>query len=244
MAQVIGYHRPTELAAALQLLARDGCSTAVLAGGTTLNSGPGVSVEAVDLQALGLDGIAAASHRISVGAMTRLQDLVDHPLVPSELRDLARRELPSTLRAMATVGGTIGAGSWESELLAGLLAFDTIVTVQSSSDVFDLPLPQVLAHRSEVLARRIITGVSFTVDGPSVTHRTGRTPGDVPIVAVVGRRLTDGRVRMAMTGVAATPVIFDDALRLDPPTDFRGSSEYRRALAVALANRVRLELGA
>jgi CO/xanthine dehydrogenase FAD-binding subunit len=63
-------------------------------------------------------------------------------------------------------------------------------------------------------------------------------------VAVVGRRLVDGRVRMAMTGVAATPVIVDEASRLVPPSDFRGSSDYRRAVAVALANRVRSELGA
>jgi CO/xanthine dehydrogenase FAD-binding subunit len=244
MAQVIGYHRPAELVEALQLLDREGCVTAVLAGGTTLNSGPGATVEAVDLQALNLDGITATSDRISVGAMTRLQDLVDHPLVPSELRDLARRELPSTLRSMATVGGTIAAGTWESELLAGLLAFDTIVTLRSVDDGFDLPLPQVLARRNEILARRIITGISLAVDGRCVTHRTGRTPSDVPIVAVVGRRLGDGRVRMAMTGVATTPVIVDDAAGLATPSDFRGSSEYRRALAVALADRVRVELGA
>jgi CO/xanthine dehydrogenase FAD-binding subunit len=196
------------------------------------------------LQSLSLSGVTVGAQHISVGSMTRLQDLVDDPLVPSELRDLARRELPSTLRTLATVGGTVAAGTWESELLAGFLAFDGVVTLQSVSETFDLPLPQVLAHRNTVLAGRVITGISLAVDGRSITHRTGRTPADVPIVAVVGRKLGDGRVRLAMTGVAATPVLVDDHGQVSPPSDFRGSSEYRRSLAAALTARVRAELEA
>jgi carbon-monoxide dehydrogenase medium subunit/putative selenate reductase FAD-binding subunit len=49
--------------------------------------------------------------------------------------------------------------------------------------------------------------------------------------------MADGTRRLALAGVAATPVLVDGADRLDPPADFRGSSEYRRALAAILMAR-------
>jgi CO/xanthine dehydrogenase FAD-binding subunit len=243
MTQVIDYHRPTELAEALRLLGRTDAPSRVLAGGTSFAGVIGSPAELVDLQALGLDGISGGTSRISIGSMARLQDLVEHPLVPTLLRELARRELPSTLRTLATVGGTIGAATWESELIAGLLVHDTVVSLRSATDAFDAPLPEVLAHRSAMLPGRIITGITLAVDGPSAVARTGRTPGDVSIVSAVGRKLADGRTRLALTGVAATPVLVDDVSHLDPPSDFRGSSEYRRSLATTLLNRVLAELG-
>jgi aerobic carbon-monoxide dehydrogenase medium subunit len=242
MARVIAYYRPAEMEEALALLARPEPLTALLAGGTVLNAGGSDPVEVVDLQSLGLAGLTVDDERIRLGSMTRLHDVADDPLVPSEIRNLARRELPSTLRTLATVGGTIAAGGWESELLAGFLAFDGLVSLRSASGQFDVPLPQLLADRSTLLTGRMITELSLAIDGSSTTQRTGRTPGDVPIVAVVGRRAASGRLRLAVTGVAATPVLVDDSAVLQPPSDFRGSSEYRSSLASSLIARVRAEL--
>jgi CO/xanthine dehydrogenase FAD-binding subunit len=71
--------------------------------------------------------------------------------------------------------------------------------------------------------------------------RTARTRADRPIVAAVARRTPDGQRRLALTGVAAVPVLVaptpDAADGLEPPGDFRGSTEYRRALAGVLARR-------
>jgi CO/xanthine dehydrogenase FAD-binding subunit len=54
-----------------------------------------------------------------------------------------------------------------------------------------------------------------------------------------------GTTRLALTGVARRPVLVDpDALdELEPLGDFRGSPEYRRALAQTLAARALEELG-
>jgi CO/xanthine dehydrogenase FAD-binding subunit len=43
-----------------------------------------------------------------------------------------------------------------------------------------------------------------------------------------------------MTGVFTRPVVVDPAqiASLDPPSDFRGSADYRKALAEVLAGRV------
>lgn len=93
--------------------------------------------------------------------------------------------------------------------------------------------------------------------------RVGRTPHDRPIVAAAAVVVREGdvaaRVGLAMSGVAGTPLrldgveealagqaLTDEALeqaldglaeRLRPPSDFRGSVEYRQAMAPILARR-------
>jgi len=47
----------------------------------------------------------------------------------------------------------------------------------------------------------------------------------------------DGRRRLALSGVASTPILVGEADELDPQGDFRGSGEYRRALAGILVSR-------
>ncbi|MEA3503270.1 MAG: FAD binding domain-containing protein, partial [Actinomycetota bacterium] len=101
------YHRPLTLDEAIALTARP--DAVIIAGGTSVNADPGrMPITAVDLQALDLAGIDTDGESVRIGATTRLQDLVDSTLVPPVLRDLARREAPSTIRNAATVGGTIG----------------------------------------------------------------------------------------------------------------------------------------
>ena len=93
MSHVVAYHRPENLDEALRLLGRADTATVVLAGGTSVNADRSCdTVEAVDLQALGLEGITSLGPaRVRIGAMARLQDVAEHPLVPALLRDLARR---------------------------------------------------------------------------------------------------------------------------------------------------------
>jgi CO/xanthine dehydrogenase FAD-binding subunit len=238
MPKVVGYHRPSSVEEAVSLLTQP--SAAVLAGGTRLNAtNDGDPVVAVDVQALGLSGIESRSDgRIRLGAATTLQQLADHPELPEALRALARRELPSTLRTLATVGGTVAHADWESELLAGLLVCDTVVTVARVGGAADHPLPAVLSDRS-ILQGGLITAVTISGDGAFAADHTGRTPADTAIVSAVARRGIDGRVRLALSGVAPTPVLVDGSAPLTPPGDFRGTVEYRTHLARVLSDRVR-----
>jgi len=211
-----------------------------------LNGLPGeVPTEVVDLQALGLGEISIGGSHLELGAMARLQDLVDSEVVPWMLRDLARREEPNTIRNAATVGGLVATANPESELLAGLLVFAATVTIARSEGSEQKRLGGVLADRAS-LAGGIITAVSIERTGTAAAERTARTPADRPIVAVVGRR-TEVGTQLAMTGVADTPVLVDpdEVGSLEPPSDFRGSAEYRQTLAAVLAARVvaRLEDG-
>ncbi len=247
MAQVAAYHRPQDLDGAIELLARPGRTA--LAGGTVLNADrEPPAIEVVDLQAIGLDGIEPAGpDRVRLGAMVTLDRVAGGAdgLIPGWLADLARAELPSTLRTLATVGGTVAAGGGESALLVGLLAADAAVEVADRSTAAAAaaagggrPLADVLA--SGLAPGSIVTAVTVDVAGTGAVATTGRTPADVPIVAAVAVVSADASTRLALGGVASQPVLADPAdptARLDPPGDFRGSADYRRHLAEVLSAR-------
>ena len=216
-----------------------------LGGGTTLNADREPSeLEAVDLQALGLDGISADGGRVRLGATATLDAVRRCEILPDSLRELARAEQPSTLRTLATVGGLVAKASSESVLLAGLLAHEAQVELAGPGD--DGPSERTLAEllAAGLMPGSLITAVTVDPAGRTAYAGTGRTPADVPIVAAYGRR-TEGFVAMALTGVADHPVlvdVFDPTAGLDPAGDFRGSREYRLHLAATLTARVMQEL--
>lgn len=235
MPSVLAYHRPGSLDEASTLLA--GSNRRALAGGTLVvpasRRAVDVGVELVDLQALGLDTVAARGEHLALGAMTRLGDLATDERVPALLADLCRRELPSALRNQATIGGTVGAAESDSVLLAGLLVHRADVERHGAPAA---SLAEALAGAGD---RGIVTTVTVEVAGRGTIAATGRTPADVPIVAAVARELS-GTVTVALTGVADTPVLVDPGdptAGLTPTSDFRGSADYRLHLASVLTER-------
>ena len=237
MPKVVGYHRPASVREAVELLGQP--SAAVLAGGTRVNATPfGSPIVAVDIQALGLRSIEPAGpSRVRLGAMVTLQQMVDSSLLPEVLRECARREEPSTLRTLATIGGTAAAGGWESEVVTALLVADAQVTIESRTGSRTVTLPELLAD-CDLLVGGLITSVDVATDGAWSVDRTGRTPGDRAIVCAVARRGNDGVVRLAASGVSPTPILLSVDTPLTPPADFRGSSEYRGHVARTLLSRV------
>ena len=237
MPSVLAYHRPQTLDAASELSHRP--NTRLIGGGTVVVPDarvPGADgVEIVDLQALGLDTIAAApGESLTLGAMVRLGALAVDERVPALVRDLARRELPSALRNQATIGGTVALGARDSVLVAGLLVHGAEVDIHGGGT---MALADLLAADAPA---GLITAIRIACDGAGSIAATGRTPADDPIVAAIARDASAG-VRVALTGVAATPVEVDPAdptAGLEPSGDFRGSSAYRLHLASTLTRRV------
>jgi CO/xanthine dehydrogenase FAD-binding subunit len=242
------YHRPTSVEEALRLLTRTGVSSAIIAGGTYATAHLGESIdEIIDLQAVGLDELAVAGNRLTVGAMVRLQTLVDDERVPPLLRELAHREGPNTVRHQATIGGIVIGAEADSELLAGLLVHETEVTVESTAGSKSLSLADFLADVPAALGGGLVITISVATSGLGAGERVARTPADRPIVAAVARLDATGQPHLALCGVAATPILVPAdpdqlAQTLSPPADFRGSSDYRRQMAVTLSRRVLGEL--
>ena len=244
MPLVAAYHRPASVREALDLLGSP--HRVALAGGTTLNADRAPSdLEAVDLQALGLDAISPAEGgRVRIGATATLDAVRRCELLPGSLRELARAEQPSTLRTLATVGGLVAKASGESVLLASLLAHEAHVELAGPGNAgpSERTLAELLA--AGLAPGSLITAVTVDPAGRTAVAGTGRTPADVPIVAAYGRR-TDGFVAMALTGMADRPVlvdVYDPTAGLEPAGDFRGSPEYRLHLAGTLSARAMQEL--
>lgn len=231
---VAAYYRPESVDEALSLLAAP--NRIPLGGGTVVNADRAASdVEVVDLQALDLRAIVTDSDRVRVGAMATLHGIATDATIPEQLRSIARAEEPSTLRTLATVGGSIASCCGDSLFLAALLVHDTQVQLAGADDQ---PLQNLLA--SGVPASALITGISIDPTGHVAQATTGRTPADVPIVGAVGRSTSDG-IALALTGIAPTPLLIDpeDPIAgVTPPDDFRGSSAYRLELAKVLSARV------
>jgi CO/xanthine dehydrogenase FAD-binding subunit len=235
--RITAYHRPQTIDEALALLAEPG--RAALAGGTSIiHEQAGGPLELVDVQALDMGEIESADDGLQIGAGVSLQQMTDDERVPDLLREAARAEEPSTLRTLATIGGVIAGGSADSTVLIALLVFDATVTFADRSQ-----RPLALVLHDGVGRSDLVVAVELELGGRTAFASTARTPRDTPIVAVAARQ-TDRGTLVAMSGVAATPVVVDpDHLAdLEPPADFRGSSTYRAELAQVLLGRVQEQL--
>jgi CO/xanthine dehydrogenase FAD-binding subunit len=240
MPEFVKYERPSGIAEAVLLLSAP--EAVPLAGGTHLNATPDrTTATAVDLQALGLDGVASSADAVRIGATTTLQHLADHPEVPALVRELAVAESPRTFRNIATIGGTAADASPTSRLAAALLVHQTEVEIETTDGAARLGLADFWRERPQ---GALITSLHLATGGTGAHCSTARTPADEPIVAAVGLS-HDGAVTLALTGVAQAPVLVDPAgatAGLSPPGDFRGSPAYRLELAAVLSARVLEEL--
>ncbi len=246
MALLNEYHRPTTLPAALALLQRRDRRLLPLAGGSkliglletrALKDVDGV----VDLAGLGLDTLTVHDGALHIGATVTLARLVEHPaagsLADGLLRRAAQGEGPVNLRNVATVCGVIAAAEADSEVYAALLALDARVTVHDLAGATTMLLAQVPSKRGA------LTGLVTVVHVPLTAVRGGharvaRTPADRPIVAALAASGPVG-TRVALCGVAARPVLANAPL--DPPADFKGSADYRRAMAEVVTQRALAE---
>ncbi len=279
------YHRPKDLTEAVALLQRKQPRTVVLNGGTWLVGEAPRDVEAVvDIADLGLNRILVEGNLVRIGAAVTHQQLVES----EQLRTSALRVISETAQAMsglnirnrATIGGAIVTADAASPLVTALLACDAEVVIAGAKDKTKqaddpsdfwkvLPLAGFLAYRRQILDEgTLITEVRMPLPSPDTrSHyaRVARTPRDYPIVcAVAAFAMKDGiagHVRIAIGGVAATPIRLSrlefglekkrladwldgemeaQMALLDPPGDWLGSAEYREEMARVLVRRATL----
>ncbi len=183
------------------------------------------------------------------------------------LGQCAQRWGGNVQRNRATVGGAAVVAADNDPLPVALLACDAEVVLATQAGERVIPYAEFLDQRATLLAApAIVTGLRVPVAGAATGYgleTVARTPADAPIVlAVAALTVQEGRctavalvlggvapapvrvpvVEAALTGQPLTPDLIADATALlaplvHPAGDFRGSSEYRREMAVVLARR-------
>ena len=110
---ITAYHRPKSLDEALKILTQQ--DTVPLGGGTLLSheqpfgsaQDRSDSVQAVDLQLLGLDSLTKNGNNLELGATLTLQALLESEHCPEALKSALKLEAPLNIRNTATVAGTL-----------------------------------------------------------------------------------------------------------------------------------------
>lgn len=250
-------NRPADVEEAVRLLHRKGVNTVALGGGVELVGEGGPEIDAVvDLSRLGLEVIERKEEATHLGAMVRLQTLVDDldGFANGLLAKAARLTATWHIRNAATIGGTLMSAGGSAPFLAALSVLNGEVTMRNPDEEI-MPLDVFLAARERLKEdRALLTGVVLRNLGDDLGHgytQIGRTPADTPIICVACQARDTGRVRMAVGGVwekivsCETP---DDPARSAEAlgeqadgaplvNDYLGSSDYRIAMLPVLIER-------
>lgn len=210
------YARPTTLAEALAILAREGEACAPLAGGQSLVPMMAMRVARpallVDLNRLArLDGIAPVDGALHIGAMARHAAVLGHPVVAQHapLLPLALREVAHpAIRNRGTLGGSLSLADPAAELPACMVALDATIVLASAAGERRLAAGDFF-HGLYATARRpdeLLVRVEIPLAGGWTPwfQEVARRRGDFAMagLAVMARR---GAVRLAFCGVEAAP---------------------------------------
>jgi CO/xanthine dehydrogenase FAD-binding subunit len=238
---ITAYHRPKTLDEALALLTQP--DTRPLGGGTLLSQPTTDSVQAVDLQLLGLDSLRVNGNTLDLGATLTLQTLLESEHCPDALKRALKLEAPLNIRNSATVAGTLVSCDGRSTFATVLLAMDAKLTVISEQSSV-ISLGEFLPLRP----RGLITSIAIPLNIKLAFEYVSRTPSDKPIVCVALAQWNSGRTRLAVGGYGKSPMLAMDGTASDDvataarnafheATDDYGSAEYRMDVASTLAKR-------
>lgn len=199
---IIEYHRPHNLNEALALLARKVPTTKPLAGGTIISHRCKESIAVVDLQTLGLKKISCSKKNVSIGAMVTLQEIVENPKIPQELRSIAQLETSRNLRNMGTLGGCIVTGNGRSMINAALLCLDAVVMTEPGDN--KILYQDWLNRKKGAMQGNLITSIEIK---PRLLKFVciRKTPKDLPLISVFVTRIKKDALRIVIGGNCSAP---------------------------------------
>jgi CO/xanthine dehydrogenase FAD-binding subunit len=232
----------------------DGKDVLVVGGGTIVlpeltyrQLKPG---RALLLKDAGLAGISRDGSRVTIGATTPIQELVD---LPAPIGPCARNIADLEIRAQATVAGNLCAGEGyeapRGDLQGAFLAVGATVRSAGEGGIADEALEEFLPRRRE----RLVLSISY--DEPEAGAFAGLDrphTHDYTALAVSGARAADGTLRLAATGAgshgqrlpSAEAGDADAALNdVEPHDDALASAWYRTKVLPVLVRRVLDDLG-
>ena len=253
---ITAYHRPQTLDEALTLLTQP--NTLPLGGGTLLSHGTTDSVQAVDLQLLGLDSLTKTGNHLELGATLTLQALLESEYCPGALKSALKLEAPLNIRNSATTAGTLVTCDGRSTFATVLLAMDAKIEQATFSHS---KIEYRTSNIGDFLPLRppgLITSISVPTNVKLAFEYVSRTPADKPIVCAALAQWNSGRTRLALGGYGKSPLLGMDGTESEgtsssdlvlrsvqtaarnafhEATDEWASAEYRMDVAATLAQR-------
>lgn len=253
---ISAYHRPQTLDEALTLLTQP--NTLPLGGGTLLSKPTTDSVQAVDLQLLGLDSLTKSGNSLELGATLTLQALLESDHCPEALKSALKLEAPLNIRNAATVAGTLVACDGRSTFASVLLAMDAkIIVISKQSSEETINIGDFLPLREQTRGK-LITKVILPANIKIALEYVAKTPADKPLVCAALAQWNSGRTRLALGGYGRSPMLAMDGTESEgtsssdlvlrsaqaaarnafhEATDEWASAEYRMDVAATLAKR-------
>ncbi len=205
---------------------------------------------------------------VRVGAMTRHAEIVKNPLIRSEvplLHDAARQVGDMQVRNMGTIGGSVSNADPAADYPAVLTALEAKVVVKSRSGEREVQASDFFkgAFNTDLRRGEVVKEVVFPKMRGYVTKyvKVVRRAGDYAMVSLAfAAKVKDGEiedVRLSYSGVSDRPVRAREAekqlvgkvetgkvekalemLQVNPPSDVRGSSWYRREVMKVITMKV------
>ncbi len=252
------FHKPSSVADAVKMLGED--ESKALAGGQTfipvLKQRLNRPSALVDLHALGLVGITAAADKITIGAMTTHQEIMDNADIKARIPGLAKMASwigDTQVRHRGTMGGSLANNDPSACYPAAALAIGaTIVT-----DKRRIPIDEYFQgmFTTALAPDELITSIEFPVPEKSNYEKFRNPASRYAMVGVFVARGPAG-VRVAITGAAQDGVFRHAAMEqalsqtwsaeaiagiVTPPdglnSDIHASAAYRAHLIGVMARR-------
>ncbi len=246
------YHRPQTLEEALTLLTQP--NTVPLGGGTLLSHPTTDSIQAVDLQLLGLNSLTKKGNDLEIGSTVTLQSLLENEHCPETLKTAIKLEVPINIRNSATIAGTLVASDGRSPLATALLSLDVkleqAIFNNSKIEYRSTNIGEFLPLRST----NLITKIILPLNTKFAFEFVSRTPADKPIICAALTQWGSGRTRLALGGYGKSPILAMDGTEAEgletaaknayhEANDEWASAEYRMDVAAVLAKRCLEQFG-
>jgi carbon-monoxide dehydrogenase medium subunit len=250
----VQYVRPSTIEEAIEALASNEGARALAGGQTLVNvmkaraAAPSVVVDLNDLREL--REISRDGDGLRIGAMVTYSQLMREETLPI-LAEVAAMIADVQVRNRGTLGGNICLNDPTNHFPPLVAALDARMHVRGRDGNRELRADEFFlgVYFTAVAEGELLTHVTFPADGARHGFDAVTLGTDGTCIVNAAAAVTDGRARIALGCVAATPVVLesdanDDAVRqavrganLDPPSDVHASADYRRHLAEVCAMR-------
>ncbi|WP_227284973.1 MULTISPECIES: FAD binding domain-containing protein [Paracoccaceae] len=220
------YHRPTDVAGALAVLAEHGDDARVLAGGHSLI--PMMKLRMADVPHLidlqdvaALKGIEIAGDQITIGAMTTQHELIAsdalHAAAPI-IREAALQIADPQVRYMGTIGGNVANGDPGNDMPGLMQCLDARFTLEGADGTRTVAARSFYeaAYMTDRDDEEILTHISFAAPrGGYAYEKQKRKIGDYATAACAALIEREGdkvaSASVAMTNLSDIPVFSEAA---------------------------------